>query len=295
MSTTTEIKSLVESYLAHAKPLETVIKLLCAPIEAIYDRPDGHDANESEADHTLKQLWKELFRIVMNIPHNAARHQEMFQLFSTLKAKPGPPTPSGLEKREPWKSGGLWEEMHMLGQAERYVTDVWMPNKYKTAISTWQQITKAEFISFIAFMAKLTQAEITNSSFLSLSYFRSGLEDEEQRCSSHRQEADVMVAAAAVWIKYAGSCWYDEIRSGDDWRVFEPGRVIERKHSLWVGDRFVVNLDRWALWKDTFHQISNGSVLGDFEDETRAMAQDAVEVMQKLETIENRQMMLRQI
>ena len=118
---------------------------------------------------------------------------------------------------------------------------------------------------------------------LSLSYFRWGIEDNEKRCSSHREDVDVMIAAAAVWIKYAGSCWYENIRSGDDWRVHDPGRVIECKSSIWAGDTYVLSLDRWAFWKESFYQISLGTVPGDFEDDTKAMAKDAVEVMQKIE------------
>ena len=108
----------------------------------------------------------------------------------------------------------LWGEMHMLGQAERHDRDVWLPNKYSKGMGTQSQSTKVEFVNFIAFMAKLKQADIADSSFLSLSYFRWGIEDEEKRCSNHREDVDVMVAAAAMWIKYAGNCWYDRIASG---------------------------------------------------------------------------------
>ena len=148
----------------------------------------------------------------------------------------------------------------MLGRAEHHVRAVWMPNRYRTGMGTQSQCTKVKFVNFVAFMAKLTQANITNSSFLSLSYFRWGIEHEEKRCSSRREDFDVMVAASAVWIVYAGSCWCDKIVSGVEWRVFEPGRVMEQRYSLWSGDIFVVDLDRWALWKDPFRRISMGSV-----------------------------------
>ena len=155
MSTIASIKPLVESYLEQEVSVNTVTKLLASPIEAIYDRPDGHDANESEADHTLKQLWHELFHMVKDMPQYTERHQSMFQLFESLKARAGPSTPSGLERREPWKSGGLWEEMHMLGQAERHDRDVWLPNKYRTGMITQSQSTKVEYVNFIALMAKI--------------------------------------------------------------------------------------------------------------------------------------------
>ena len=58
---------------------------------------------------------------------------------------------------------------------------------------------------------------------------------------------------------------------------------MERKYSLWSGDKFVLNLGRWALWKESFNQISMGSVPGDFEDETRLMAKEGMGVMQKIE------------
>ena len=282
----------MESYLAQETSLDTVTKLLASPIEAIYDRLDGHDAKESEADHALKNFWKELFYMVRDIPHDTERHQRMFQLFESLQARAGRSTPSGLEGREPWKSGGLWKEVHMLGQAERHDRDVWLPNKYRTGMGSQSQSTKVQYVNFIALMAKLTQADISDSSMLSLSYFRWGIEDDDKRCSSHREDVDVMIAAAAVWIKYAGCCWFEKIRSGNDWRVHDPGRVLECKSSIWAGDTYVVNLDRWILWKESFRQISLESVPGEFEDDTKAMAEDAVEVMQK---IEDRQMISRHI
>ena len=107
MSTPTDIKNLVKSYVSQEMSLDIAVELLAAPIEAMYDHSKGHNANASEADDALQEVWMALFRMVKDMPHDAEQHRRMFQLFQSLQARARPSTSSGLKNREPWRSGGL--------------------------------------------------------------------------------------------------------------------------------------------------------------------------------------------
>lgn len=152
---------------------------------------------------------------------------------------------------------------------------------------------RQQWININAFAAKLTAAHVTDLKLWAIWAFRDALEDEPWNRSFNPEEIDKarreaklygrtidildgIVPAAAQWIFHAGHLVFqcqEEYPPGA--HTGDPARGGD----LWKGKHGFCK-ERWQLWKARFQWVTEAQEL---REETRVVAKEAVDVMEKIE------------
>jgi hypothetical protein len=144
------------------------------------------------------------------------------------------------------------------------------------------EVERVAWTNLNFFLAMLVGKKLADNSLFAIWAMRQALEtplnDDEESTAFEKYE--MYIPAAAVWIFGAQGVLYhkEEDLTPKDKKHGNPGRGGE----LWKG-KAEFSQARWNFWKDRFAEIGKMDGLG---EDTKTLAKDAVEAMERAETFE---------
>lgn len=132
------------------------------------------------------------------------------------------------------------------------------------------------------FLARVVALGLEGSQFFAIYALRQALETPHQDSeeATATQQYDAYVPAAATWILAMGRdlALKEEDLTPEDQKQGNPGRGGE----LWKG-KAEFSRERWGFWKERFATVG---AMEDVREETRSVARDVVQHMERAETFE---------
>ncbi|KAL9124556.1 MAG: hypothetical protein Q9217_006121 [Psora testacea] len=193
----------IEAYLRDWKSLPETIDRLAAPIEELYDAGEV-----SEAEGSLWETWQIFNSIVTQIPHDDPAQMKLVELLKGLKQRPT----QGERPREIWGLS-LWADLPMFGAVVREIwndpaqlikaDDICLDPGVPGVMPDTDAIIRMRWIRNNAFIARLTTLPYAlEFDLYAIWAMHTALE--EQTEGSSREVLSRNVAAAGIWIFYAG-------------------------------------------------------------------------------------------
>ncbi|KAF1978094.1 hypothetical protein BU23DRAFT_550203 [Bimuria novae-zelandiae CBS 107.79] len=251
-----DIYPAIQNYLNGSADLQTTVAKIAKPIdEAIKEGKTD--------DISLGYIWNSLLHSSKRIPfRDAEQHAKLVDLVKAIQEHPDP------------SGGSTYKTLSGLGmQAREAYNDIPRHDTglFKQDFHAWANLNY--------FLARLTESGVFEFYLYTIWAMREALEKAPGRLPGWY---DIHVPAAAVWVFALGSKLYE--REEDLTPKNRNEGNPAKGGDLWTGGP-VFSKERWAFWKKRFGDVAGEE--GDaslVSEETRKIARDAVEAMEKAES-----------
>ena len=273
----------IRLYMEGSLSLELTIDAITTPIEKVYSVPENKRFNKRNDSPSVEgflwDLWYSVLHIAKRTPwRDTTAQTKLVDLVRALKAHPDPPVP---EHKRDWVASQtkLWSVLKMIGWA---ASESWNDSPGYGAGYTVPEIHAWTNVN--AFVAHLTQSEISDFFIYSIYAMRDALEDDQKDIANgqHRKasaitQLDTRVPAAAVWAITLGRMLWEknENLKPTDPRHGNPGKggILWEKE----GGEAEFSTSRYAFWARRFRDVSSDDRLA---AETREIATEAYITME---------------
>ncbi|KAI2611287.1 uncharacterized protein GGS25DRAFT_189235 [Hypoxylon fragiforme] len=229
--------------------------------------PKPNDGEKTLSDGFFFELWNSVIGVAEQIPHDHPAQDQLVKVMRELTLLPD----TGLTV---WDSP-LWTSLPVLGAAirERLNGPTYPP--HPTAAQT--RAVDESWVRFHAFAARLMGAGVVHSASQPVWMLRDALEQPPQEEEEEEVVADRDLAAAAMYIEYAGAVLVEAVAANP-----EPALGAELARLLRAGPLYGgapgLSRERWGFWAKRFRE-EGGEEKGRSE-EGRAVAGRAARLME---------------
>lgn len=270
-----QFDSILRKFLTQQQSLDDTIDQLTAPIEAAYVNADPLDDGQNSAASLLWLLWQAVIAVAQSLPYDDqdGSQSRLVALFAELKKRPTPQLPADklerVQNKDPWSLAPIWENLAIWGWQLRESFDILDPLSSGTASAD-------EWVNFNAFLARLTEAKISDQSFFGVVVLQTTLE--EQQDSWHAEDIktkSAAIGAVAVWLLHTSDFWYNH-----GWQNEQLSRNPRPSWSLWQGTPWTVDQARVRFWAKRLNEVVNET--DDLADQWKSLADKAVQKIDSL-------------